>query len=288
MTRTVIAVLAGAGSAAAYGVASAVQHGQAGSVERGNPLNPQLLGRLAKRPAWLLGVVADVGATALQALALRYGAVVLIQLLVVGGLPVAIVLAAAWTRVRLAGDEIRGLALCTGGLALAVPGTASVNLGHPAGAKSWLVVTAVVSSAVLALVALAHRRPQLAPAATGVAAGITAGTSSVLLAICVARVDHPFVLLQTVVPYATLVVGLSTLLLSQAAFQTGALGTPLAALSVTEPAVAVVLALTVLHERLPVAPLALSAAVVGSAAAVAGVLLLSRHAGTTRRMQSGD
>lgn len=277
MTRTLIAVVAGTASAAAYGVASAVQHDQAGQVDRSNPLNPRLIGRLAQRPIWLLGLVADVIAVCLQAVALRYGAVVLVQLLVVGGLPVAVVLSAVSARVRLAGNEIRGLVLCTGGLALAVPGSTSVNLGHPAGAVAWLVASALVIASVITLVWVGRRRPQLAPAATGIAAGVTAGASSVLLAICAARIDHPLALLQTAVPYAALAVGLSTLLLSQAAFQTGSLGTPLAALSVTEPTVAVLLAFTVLHERLPLAPVTLTAAVVGVAAATAGVIVLSRH-----------
>jgi drug/metabolite transporter (DMT)-like permease len=278
MSRTAVAVTTGLAAAVAFGIASAVQHDQARQVARGNPLNPDLIGRLAKRPVWLLGMVADASAVALQAVALRFGAVVLVQLLVVGGLPVAVVLSAVLARARLGRPEITGLVLCTGGLALAVPGTTSVNLGHPAGAGAWLLVTVLVTAAVLGLVLLAQRRKDLAPAATGIAAGISAGASSVLLAICAARIDHPLALLRTVVPYVALALGMATLLLSQAAFQTGALGTPLAALSVTEPAVAVLLAVTVLHEHLPVAPGPVTAAVVGAAAAVAGVLVLSRSA----------
>ena len=278
MTRTFLAVAAGLCSATAYGVASALQHDQAGQVAKGSPLNPALIGRLARRPVWLLAMVADVSAVALQAVALRYGAVVLVQLLVVGGLPVAVVVAAAMARLPLTRPEIYGLVLCTGGLALAVPGTTSVNLGHPAGPRTWLLVAFLGVASVLALVLVAQRRPQLAPAATGVAAGITAGASSVLLALCAARIDHPLALLQTVIPYATLAVGLATLLLSQAAFQTGALGTPLAALSVSEPAVAVLLAATALHEHLPTRPVALTAAALGAVAAVVGVLVLSRSA----------
>ena len=276
MSRTFLAVTAGLLSAVAYGVASAVQHDQAGQVAKGNPLNPGLLGRLAQRPVWLLGMLVDVSAVALQAVALRFGAVVLVQLLVVGGLPVAVVLSARFSRIQLARNEVAGLLLCTGGLALAVPGTASVNLGHPAGSRAWLVVTAVVVASVLGLTFASRACTRLAPAAMGVAAGITAGASSVLLSICAARIDAPVALLQSVVPYAALALGLSTLLLSQAAFQTGALATPLAALSVSEPAVAVVLAVTVLHEHLPTAPLRSTAAVLGALGAVVGVLMLSR------------
>ena len=275
MSSTAVAVGAGLGAAAAYGLASAVQHDQVGQVEQTSPLNPGLLAALARRPVWLLGIVADGLAVALQAVALRYGPVVLVQLLVVGGLPIAVVLSAAWARQRLQSRETLGLVLCTGGLALAVPASSTVNLGHPAGARLWTAVGLLVVMSVLALVGLAHRDPGAAPLATGVAAGITAGASSVLLAICAARIGDPVALLRTVVPYATIALGLSTLLLSQAAFQTGSIGTPLAALSVTEPAVAVLLAVTALHEHLPTAVSARGAGILGITGAVAGVLTLS-------------
>lgn len=275
MSSTALAVGAGLGSAAAYGLASAVQHDQVGHVEQGSPLDPGLLAALARRPVWLLGMVADAAAVALQALALRFGPVVLVQLLVVGGLPIAVLLSAAWARHGLGPREGAGLALCTGGLALAVPASSTVNLGHPAGGRLWTVVGLLVVMSVLGLVGLAHRGPRTAPLATGVAAGITAGASSVLLAVCAARIGDPVALLSTVTPYATAALGLTTLLLSQAAFQTGSIGTPLAALSVTEPTVAVLLAVTALHERLPTAGLARGAGIVGITAAVAGVLTLS-------------
>lgn len=288
MSRTLLAVSAGLGAAAAYGVASAVQHDQAGQVDKGNPLDPDLIGRLAKRPIWLLGLVADAGAVGLQALALRYGAVVLVQLLVVGGLPIAVVLSAALARARLQRADVAGIVLCTGGLALAVPGTTAVGLGYASGTRVLLVMVAVVLAVVVCLVGAGQRRPGLAPAATGIAAGVTAGASSVLLAICATRADHPMALLHSVVPYATVALGLATLLLSQAAFQTGALGTPLAALSVTEPAVAVLLAITVLHEHLPTAPFAATAAMVGVMTAILGVVVLSRSARLSRPAEPGN
>lgn len=275
MSNRALAVAVGLASAGAYGLASAIQHDQVGHVRPTSPLNPGLLAALARRPVWLLGLVVDAAAVALQALALRYGAVVLVQLLIVGGLPIAVVLAALAARQRLRTREVIGLVLCTGGLAVAVPASATVSIGHPAGPRLWTAGAALVAVAVLALVAVARGQPRAAPLATGVAAGITAGASSVLLAVCASRIGHPLALLASVVPYATLALGLSTLLLSQAAFQTGSLGTPLAALSVTEPAVAVMLAVTVLQERLPSAAAARLAGIVGTLAAVAGVLTLA-------------
>lgn len=91
---TPLAIAAGLAAATAYGVASSVQHDQVGHVAATNPLHPGLIGALTKRPIWLLGLAVDAAAVGLQAVALRYGPVVLVQLLVVGGLPIAVVLSA--------------------------------------------------------------------------------------------------------------------------------------------------------------------------------------------------
>jgi hypothetical protein len=126
------------------------------------------------------------------------------------------------------------------------------------------------------LLLLARLRPRTAGLATGSAAGIAVGGGSVLLAVCATRFGDLGALLTSAAPYATVAVGLLGLLLSSAAFQTGSLGAPLAALSVVEPVVAVVLAAAVLHERLPTAPGPVAAALAGGALAVAGVLVLAR------------
>ncbi|MDQ1631416.1 MAG: hypothetical protein QOC80_1388 [Frankiaceae bacterium] len=98
-----------------------------------------------------------------------------------------------------------------------------------------------------------------------------------MLAVCAGRLDRPGDLLLSIAPYATVVVGLLGLLLSQVAFQTGDIGAPLASLSVLEPATAVVLAVTVLHERLPSRQLTeVALAGLGAALAVLGAVLLAR------------
>ena len=275
MTRPAVAVVLGLSAAAAYGVASTLQHREALQVRASNPLAPGLLVSLAKRPAWLLALGADISAVALQGTALRFGAVVLVQLLVVAGLPIAVLLSSLLPGGRLSRQDLLGLVLCTGGLALAVPATTGVDLGHPAGAGAWTAAALVVGAATLALVGLARARASSGALALGVAAGITAGASSVLLAVCAAGVGRPLDLLSSAAPYAAVVGALATLSLTQSAFQTGAIGAPLAALSITEPAAAVVLAVAVLHQHLPASPSAVVPAAFGAAAAVGGVLLLA-------------
>ena len=274
------ALLAGAlalASAASFGLASALQHLEAGRVARRGALDPGLLGALVRRPLWLLGIVADVAAVALQAVALRFGAVALVQPVLIAGLPVAVVLSAGLAGRRLLGKERLGLLLCTGGLLLLAPATATTSLGVAPSRTAASAAGLVLAVAAGSLLLLAIRRPRLAAPATGTAAGAVIGAGSVLLAVCAGRSGDLAALFSSVAPYAAAGVGLLGLLLSQAAFQTGALGAPLAALSVVEPVVAVVLAVTVLHERLPSGSAHRVAALVGALLAVAGVVALTRE-----------
>jgi drug/metabolite transporter (DMT)-like permease len=271
-----LAIAAGLGAAAAFGLGSAVQHDQAAQVaRRRSSVDPRLLTSLVQRPVWLLGISADMVAIALQAVGLRFGPVVLVQPLLVGALPVAVVLSALLERRRTTRRETAGLLLCTGGLALVVPASASVNLGRHTGARAWVIASVVLIAAVALLLLAARRQESLAPVATGMAAGVAAGAGSILLAVCAKQFDDPVGLLHTPAPYAAALVGLLGLLLTQAAFQTGAIAAPLAALAVSEPIVAVVLALTVLHERLPGSLAARAAGSSGALIAAAGVLTLA-------------
>jgi drug/metabolite transporter (DMT)-like permease len=275
---TAVAVATGLASAAAFGLASALQHHQAGRVTRTGALDPALLSSLVRRPLWLLGVLADGLAVALQAVGLRFGPVALVQPLLIAGLPVAVVLSALLEHRRPSGREVAGILLCTAGLAVLAPATATAGLGGDPGRRSAILAGLVLAAVVGALLLAARLRNHWSPVATGTAAGVTVGAGSVLLAVCALRVDHPGRLLTSIAPYALIAVGLLGLALTQAAFQTGALGAPLAALSVMEPVVAVALAVAVLHEHLPAAATGRVLAAIGATAAVAGVVVLSRRA----------
>lgn len=269
-----VAVVASLASAASFGVASALQHAQTRQVARRGALDPALLASLARRPVWLLGGAADLLAVVLQAVALAYGPVSLVQPLLVAGLPVAVLLSCAIEHRRPLRAETGGVLLCTAGLAALTPLTATAGLAPPPG-RGVATVAGVLLAVVVGALLLVARTGRSAPLLTGLAAGAVVGAGSVLLAVCADRVGDLGALLASWAPYATVAVGLLGLLLSQAAFQTGALGTPLAALSLAEPAVAVLLALTVLHEHLSATPVRAALGAVGAAAAVGGVLLLA-------------
>ena len=274
MSSTGGAVAAALGAASLFALASALQHQEARAVE--TTARPSLLVTLAHRPVWLLGIVADLAAVGLQALALGLGSVALVQTLLVAGLPLAAVLSALLAHRRLRRSEVVGLVLCTVGLALLGPALSSTPLGHSPSRADALLATVVVAVVVLPLLAL-RGRPRFGGLFAGAAAGVVIGAGSVLLAVTAGRFGDWSALFGSWALYGAVAVGLLGLLLAQVAFQTGELGGPLAALSIVEPLVAVVLAVAVLKETLPTTSGPRVAAALGTALALAGVLALCRE-----------
>jgi drug/metabolite transporter (DMT)-like permease len=267
------AVAAALGAAALFGLASALQHQEVHAVERS--VHPGLLLTLAKRPLWVAGMAADGGAVGLQALALGLGSVALVQTLLVAGLPLAALLSALLAHRRLRTAELAGLGLCSAGLGLLGPALSSTPASGDPSRTDALLAGLVVAAVVLPLLAL-RARPRFGGVLAGAAAGAVIGAGSVLLSVAAGRFGDWSAFFGSWALYGAIAVGGVGLLLAQVAFQTGDLGAPLAALSVAEPLVSVVLAVTVLHETLPTGSGARAAAVTGSVLALVGVLALCR------------
>src|SRR3954469_9583323 len=135
-------------SAVGYAVASVLQHHAARDEPDELALRPRLLWRLLRRPQWLLGTAADIGAFGLQAVAIGLGSLVVVQPLLCTGLLFALPLSAAWQGRRLERrDWVAALALS---VALAV----FLVVGDPtdgkdfASTRAWIVAAAVLGPAI--------------------------------------------------------------------------------------------------------------------------------------------
>ncbi|RZS87343.1 hypothetical protein EV189_2769 [Motilibacter rhizosphaerae] len=275
-----LAVGCAAGSAACFGLASALQHAQAGLVQKRGPLDPALLGSLARRPAWLASWPLELTAIVLQALALRWGAVTLVQAVIVAGLPVAVVVAALLARRRLALAELIGVVACCGGILLVLAGLARVSArsASPDAPPSAVAVVVLVALGGALLVA-AREWTRGAGAMTGAAAGVAAGAAAVPLAVAVRGLSGSGLgVLLGWSPWLALAAGTLGLLLSQAAFQHGSIGAPLAALTVVEPVVGAVLAAALLRAPLAHGVHGWAELVAGAVVAAGGVVLLAPSA----------
>ena len=81
MGNTIAAVFA-LGAATLYGVGNALEHRVVADTGDAGPARGGLFARLIRSPLWILGMFGDVGAYGLQAAALAFGTLVVIQALV--------------------------------------------------------------------------------------------------------------------------------------------------------------------------------------------------------------
>ncbi len=264
------AVAAALASAFCYAVASVTQFREAGEVKTEEVGSPTLLLKLVVRPWWLAGAVADVFGVLLQAVALAWGSVVLVQPLLVTGVAMAVVLAAAVERQWPHPRELQ-LAI---GVSIAL-GVLVVMLDTYGGRQHFSLMEFLpygIGVVVLAgaSILLARLWPSAAPGWLGCAAGVMVGCSSVLLKVCTGQLsDNGWgVMLTHWQLYGFLAFGGAALLLSQNAFQAGRMAPGIASLSLVEPLVAIAIAVPLLHEHLTITPLRVVVDVIAAAVAV--------------------
>jgi drug/metabolite transporter (DMT)-like permease len=250
------AVAAALASAFAYSIASVTQHREAGSIATHDVGSPSLLLKLVVRPWWLAGALADVFGVAFQTVALGWGSVVLVQPLLVTGVAMAVVLAAAvqheWPHKR----ELWLAIGCSAALGLLVVMLDTHGGRQRVGFMRFTPYGAVVIGLALLAVVLARRLPGASAGWLGAAAGLMVGCSSVLLKVCAGQLSHGVSpLLTHWHVYGFALFGGAALLLSQNAFQAGRMAPGIASLSVVEPIVAIAIAVPLLHEHLTVSPL---------------------------------
>ncbi|GGZ24571.1 hypothetical protein [Streptomyces nitrosporeus] len=269
MNATVIAVALSLVSAGAYAAAAVAQ---ARLAARTDPSAGPL--RLLGRGAWWGAVGLNAGGALLHVAALRYGPLTLVQPLGALTLVAAVPLGAHAAGRRVSRTEWRGTALTLLGLGALLP----VAGGAAPQDTLSLTEALTVSAATLALVAVLGRpgHPGLRHAgASGIASGVA---SALTQTVTVAAAGRPGPLLDwrlTVVALLVAAFAAGGLLLSQTAYRSG-LGAPLAVVTLANPVAAAAIGAALLGEHLHGGPAGLAMALAGAAAAVRGVVLLSR------------
>lgn len=225
-------------------------------------------------PRWLLSIGGDAVGLALQVLALATGPVALVQPLLVLAIPVA--LPAVWV---LGGprpswaDALACLAVVLGlaGFLLVVADPGPARVLSPSVCGTVLVVAAVAGVGVGLLVR--RRRPAVQALGFGAVAGAWFGVVGVLIDAATRAFADQGLRSGTVLTClaGVLVLGAGGLALSQAAFQVGSLAASFPASESAGPFVAVLLAGTVLGERVPSGPGALVSYALCLALVVLGV-----------------
>jgi drug/metabolite transporter (DMT)-like permease len=276
---TAIAVVLALCAAMCFALGSLVQQGAARQ-SHGRALRLGLLVALARDRRWLGGLALTVFSFGLQAAALAFGPLALVQPLATLDVLFALPLIARLNRRPLSRRSIIGGLCVAAGMATFVAVSPPTNgVGIP-GLTAWVPALAGIGAvtAICGFVALRVR----GRARVIVLAAAAAVVYGLLDALTKSTVDMLPVrgagVLTAWEPYALGAAGILGGLFGQSAFNAGPLSLSLPVIDTVEPTAAVVLAAVVFHESLARSPWQLALQLAGAAIAVSGIALLS-HSG---------
>ena len=239
-------------AAGLFAVSTVAQQRSAATVPDERARGLGLIRVLVRRPRWWAGVLGDGGGYLVQAAALGFGSLLLVQPLLVTTLLFALPLGAAWAGRTLGRADRVWAALLAVSLAVFVVSGNPTDGVDRAPVRDWLPAGAVLVGLFLVCVLAAARssgvaRSVLLAATTALAYGVAAALTKGV----VGQLDEGLVaLLATWEVYGLVAVSVAGTMLQQSAFQAGELGASLPTVIVGEPVVAVVLGVAVLQEEL--------------------------------------
>jgi drug/metabolite transporter (DMT)-like permease len=255
------------------------QRGQFTLARSGTPVEGvRGLVRLLAVPVWLLGTLVLLLGYATQGAALDRGRLVVVQPLMVTTIVWALPLGHWLTRQQVVGRQVLGACVVVVGLALFVL-VGDPDAGIDEAKTSSLVIATLIIGAI-AVVLLVWLRtkssPALRAATLGVCAGLFYGLSAsfakpVIDALHISIADAA----EAWQTWALLGFGLLAFVIQQLSLATGQLAPAMAAVSVANPVVSVVLGIVLFEERLTRPAWHVLVAVVALLAALAGAVLIT-------------
>jgi drug/metabolite transporter (DMT)-like permease len=272
----VVAVIAALAAGCTFAIGAVLQQSAAREAPADESLSLRLLWGLAHRPKWLLGIGSDVGSFALQALALGFGPIALVQPLLVTGVLFAIPIAVRLRGMRLRTDEWIGTVAVAGGLAMFLA-AASPDPGEP---RTSLTRWSFISVGGLMVLGIAIGQTLHGPAraslfalSAGAAFGLLAALTKTSTWLLGQGAGTFFTAWQ---PYTMAFVALAGAVVQQSAFQAAPLPASLPVMDAVEPTVAVLIGVFAFGESLAASVPALAVEAAGIVALITGIVLLDR------------
>jgi drug/metabolite transporter (DMT)-like permease len=206
----------------------------------------KLMRHVLRRPVWYLGFVAMLGSFLLQATALGFGSLSVVQPLMVTELVFLVVILRVWFGSSLGWSEAIGTVLTVVGLAgFLVMSNTGGGTSFPT-TSGWVIVIAVCSASIAICVACTRARRRSSrswrSAWFGAAAAISFALSASFTKATTILFSHGFwQIFEHWEPYAIVVAGLAGLVLTQDAFHAGPITASQASLTIVDPIVSVVI-----------------------------------------------
>lgn len=252
MAKTELATLLALAAALMIGIGDVIQQRSAQDVTDEKVGTFELFGHLLRDRQWWAGTLTAAAGFALQAAALDFGSVMLVQALSVTSLLFALVISAMVDHRRITRWE------GTWAVLLAAAVAVIVTVGNPhegqarASLHAWAVVAAIMVPA-LVLCAIGARifSGSVSAMLLGLMSGSLWGVFAVLTKGVVHRIDHGlWALLRTPELYVWALVAIAATAWQQSSFRAGSLTASLPTMTVAEPIVGSVLGIVVLGETL--------------------------------------
>jgi len=248
----VIAIVAALLAGASFAAGGVLQQRQASARPEGEALSFRLLVDLAHDALWWLGIGFAFVSYVLEAVALSFGPLVLVQPLIVSELLFALPISVRWRGMRMSWREWLGTVAVAVGLAIAIA-CASPGAGRrSAPIVDWIPALAIVAGLTV-LVVLAGRanRGPLRPSLYAAGAALVLGTQAALLKATIARFEHGLVPgLASWELWAMIAAAIIGLLLVQSAYEAGPLATSMPVVDAVDPAVAIIFGIVLFHEHI--------------------------------------
>ena len=244
----------------------------------------RLLVRLARQPAWLLGIAAMIGGFIFQITALRFGDLALVQPILAAELLFVFgYLAIAGTR-RVTGRDLLAAAAMSAGIGV------FLRLAAPSGGRlhapgsSWLLAGLVTAGVVVAALAVASglgRRPGASrgrrAAVLGAATGISWGFMAAVIKELSAHLGGgPGAVFSAWSLYVLIAAGAVTMLLASHALAAGPLAASQPGFTILDPLAASLLGVFLFGEHIRTDAAALAGEALALAVVIAGAAALSR------------
>jgi hypothetical protein len=273
-----VAVLVAIAGAITFGASDVIEQRATHKVAKRPPLDLKLFADLVANRLWLIGITVDIAASAMQAIALHFGPLALVQPILVLDLLFAVVITDVMARRRPDRVMAAGVLSCTGGLVLFLavgrPNSPPVKVAPTILFPLCIGVAAAIA---LCLVAWRVSPRRLLPLATAFACGAIFGVTAFLLKEITQTIGLGFNPPSLQWPlYAFIIAEPVGFLLNQNAFQESSLIAPVLAIrTVTDPLVAIGIGLVWLNEQIASSPAAIAAEVAGLIIMSAGVVALA-------------
>ncbi|MER7407327.1 DMT family transporter [Streptomyces sp. NPDC000070] len=276
---TVLPVVFAVCAALSNAVATVLQRKAALTVPRSQGLRAGLITDLLRRPVWLAGILAVIGAAVCQALALATGPLTIVQPLFVLELPLTLVVASLLMHRRLPLTGWLAVTVVVAGLAVALAAASPAGNRTHVELDRWIPALAVCAGAVAGLAVAALRRPEgrARAACLGAATAISYALTAALMKAATHILDAQGLVgfLTAWQTYAFAATGVCALFLLENALQAGPLVASQPALTLGDAMVSLVLGITLYEETVRTGWWLLPQ-LFGVALIAAGVLALSR------------